>query len=134
MVTGLAHLAFTTKDMEATLAFYEKIGVKRAFNLKGEDGVPWIEYLKVADGQFIEFFYAKPGFEGGHRRDANFAHLCLQVDNAQETVKQFQAAGVTIRSMPSVGKDTNTQFWVDDPDGNPIEFMEMNPASPQANA
>lgn len=32
------------------------------------------------------------------------------------------------------GRDNNRQVWVNDPDGNRVELMEMSPASKQAEA
>ena len=58
MLKGIAHLAVTTKNMEESLHFYlDALGLKKAFSLANpKDGSPWIEYLLVSPGQFIELF------------------------------------------------------------------------------
>ncbi len=132
MITRIAHTAYVTRDMAATLRFYcEQLGFKHAFSLAGKDGKPWIEYVKVVDGQFLEFFYPKEGkpFDKG-----TYLHLCLEVDDIHGQAAAMEAAGISIRVPPKQGMDGNWQCWVDDPDGNPIELMQIDPASPQARA
>ena len=131
MITGIAHTAYAAADMEATLRFYcGQLGCTHAFSLSRQ-GKPWIEYVKVADGQFLEFFYVE---EGDQFAAGSYKHLCLQVDDIHETARQLQDAGVTLRVLPQQGQDKNWQCWADDPDGNPIEFMQIDPESPQAKA
>jgi hypothetical protein len=45
--------------MEKSLDFSCKVlGFTHDFSIKNAQGKPWIEYLKVGGGQFIEFFTA----------------------------------------------------------------------------
>ena len=132
MITGLAHLAFSVSDMEKSKDFYVNgLGFAHSFSLADGDGSPWIEYFKVADGQFIELFYAKAGVE---LKNGGYQHLCLLVDDCVATAKELEARGVALTSRPTQGKDGNTQAWVVDPDGNRIELMQIDPSSPQAKA
>jgi len=129
-IMSIGHAAFATNNMPAILDFYcTKLGCKHAFNLKTPDGTPWIEYIKVGDGAFIDFFSAK---EPVPKQSGPFQHLCLQISDVEETVKFLNEHGITITAGPSVGQDNNTQCWIKDPDGNPIELMCINPESPQA--
>ncbi len=58
MIKGIGHLAFTVKEMDASLHFYcDILGFKKLFELNTTDDQPWIVYLKVSDGQFIELFW-----------------------------------------------------------------------------
>ena len=59
MIKGIGHSAFVVKDMERTIAFYEKtLGFKKAFDIpRPENGEPWIVYMYVGGDQFVEFFY-----------------------------------------------------------------------------
>lgn len=133
MITGIAHSAFIVRDMEKTLDFYvNKLGLKHAFSLADESGKPWIEYVKVCDGQFLEFFYANGSTP--ENTAGSFMHICLQVDDAQKTCERLMANGVTMDVLPRTGSDKNTQFWSKDPDGYAIEFMQISDESPQANA
>ncbi|RLL41333.1 VOC family protein [Oceanobacillus piezotolerans] len=126
MIKGINHKGFHVVDMERSLDFYcNKLGFKKAFELNQPSGEPWIVYVKVADGCFIELFYG--GTEGVKNRAE---HICFEVDDIQETAEQLKKRGVPLEVDISQGLALNYQFWVKDPDGNWIEFMEMNPDSP----
>ncbi|WP_010677666.1 VOC family protein [Bacillus timonensis] len=127
MIKGIHHAGFSVVDMERSLDFYcNKLGFKKAFELQQSNGEPWIVYVKVADGNFIELFYE--GIEGEKER---VRHICFEVEDIQETADQLKKNGVHLEVEITQGKSLNYQFWIKDPDGNWIEFMEMNPESPQ---
>ncbi len=120
MVLDYAHLALNVKDMEKSIEFYEKVfGFKKAFSLKDENGNPWIEYVKVSKGKFIELFYNNDKPNAG-----SFNHMCFQVDDIQATAKAILDAGAPLTTPPKMGVDGNWQCWTVDPDGNKIELME----------
>lgn len=127
MIKGINHAGFKVVDMERSLDFYcNKLGFTKAFELNQSNGEPWIVYLKVADGNFIELFYG--GVEGEKERER---HICFEVEDIQETANQLKKNGVHLEVDITQGKSLNYQFWIKDPDGNWLEFMEMNPESPQ---
>ena len=133
MITSYAHAALTVKDMDKSLAFYtEALGFKKAFDLKNpQTGAPWIEYLLVSPGQFLELFYG--GKDAPAVPDAaGFNHLCFAVDDLEATVQRVRDAGFPIDVEPQMGSDHNWQAWVRDPDGVRIELMKIMPESPQA--
>ena len=126
MIKGINHKGFHVVDMERSLDFYcNKLGFKKAFELNHPNGEPWIVYVKVADGCFIELFYG--GAEGVKNRAD---HICFEVDDIHETADQLKKKGIPLAAEISQGRALNHQFWVVDPDGNWLEFMEMNPESP----
>jgi len=131
MIKSIGHVAFVAKDMEKSLEYYcEILGFKKAFEIKDENGQPWINYIKVTDGQFIELFYG--GKESKNSQDAaGFSHLCLEVDDIYEIADLLEKHNL-LDIKPNQGKDLNYQCWSKDPDGNRIEFMQMEPDSPQS--
>ena len=131
MIKGIGHVAYNVQDMEKALKFYcGMLGFEKAFTLCGEDGKPWIEYLKIMDGQFLELFYHQPN----PADNTTYSHLCLTVDDIQEVAEHMRKNGVPLDVEPKQGRDTNWQCWVRDPDGNRIELMQMMPTSPQSKA
>ena len=126
----IGHLAYRTRDMEKTLAFYTgALGFQHIFSLANERGEKWIEYVMTPDGRFLEFFYpdetpVEPG--------TGYMHLCLEVDDCASAVAELEAKGVAIRVAPNVGSDGNVQAWIRDPDGRDIELMQLSPDSEQA--
>lgn len=128
MIKGIAHVAYTVSRMEESLHFYcDVLGFTKAFELQDDQGNPWIVYIKVCENQFVELFYGSPVPE----ERQSYSHLCLEVDDIRETAARLNACGITLDAEPRQGKDLNWQCWAKDPDGNRIEFMQMNPASPQ---
>lgn len=129
MVTDLGHVAFATHDLDASLAFYARLGIREAFRLNHPDGRLMLVYLHVAGDRFIEVFPGGPAPDP--LRKGSFMHLCLIVDDARAMVEQLRAAGVAIEREPVVGLDDNWQAWIRDPDGNAIELMQLVEHSPQ---
>jgi lactoylglutathione lyase len=131
-IVDLGHSAYSVHDVDASLAFYALLGIKEAFRLHRDDGSLMLAYLHVSGDRFIEIF---PGGADPATRVANsgqsYKHLCLVSDDIVNDVEMLRAKGVTIDIEPKQGKDSNTQAWVKDPDGNAIELMQLSPESPQ---
>ncbi len=132
MITGIGHVAFLISDLERSLDFYcNKLGFRHAFNLDREGAPsPWIVYIQVAPGQFIELF---PGGQGENQlHKVGYNHFCLLVDDLAATLKTLEERGLPIPDGLIRGQDDNLQYWIKDPDGNRIELMQISPNSPQA--
>ena len=130
--TGIAHAAYGARSMEETLHFYSDILGMSHVMTRARDGKPYVTYLRVADGSYIELFpdgekqIPRTGTTAGHD------HLCLSVDDVPAFVEIIRAKGAPITVEPQVGSDRNIQAWTRDPDGNRIELMTLHPESPQA--
>ncbi len=134
MITGIGHVAFVIDDLERSLDFYcNKLGFREAFRLDREGTPsPWIVYLQIAPGHFIELF---PGGQGENNpRSLGYNHFCLLVDDLPATLKELEARGLPITGQPVLGLDNNWQYWIEDPDGNQIELMQIMADSPHAEA
>jgi lactoylglutathione lyase len=129
MITDLGHAAFAVHDMDAALAFYEKLGLREAFRLHRQDGSLMLIYLHIAGDRFIELFPGGP--EPSADRVQSFRHICLLTDDLPATVERLREQGVAIERGPLEGLDGNLQAWIRDPDGNPIELMQLVEDSPQ---
>lgn len=76
-VQGIAHAAFNVTDMQKSLDYYcGVLGFTDAFEME-RDGKPWIRYLRIAQGQFLELFYNRKDDTVG----TAYNHLCLRVDD-----------------------------------------------------
>ena len=113
-------------------AYIDILGFKQFHVLNNADNNPWLVYLKIADRQFLELFY-------GGSKDNTFTfkrigseHICFEVDDIYEIADRLEENGIVLDAKPSQGKDLNIQCWAKDPDGNRIEFMQMDPKSLQA--
>jgi catechol 2,3-dioxygenase-like lactoylglutathione lyase family enzyme len=135
MIRGIGHAAYIVKDMEKSLHFYcEVLGFRKVFELARPDGSPGLIYVKVANGQFIELFYDGVHPYEFNRDNVGYYHLCFEVVDVHQMAAHLESHGVEVFIGPKQGRDMNWQCWVKDPDGNHIEFMQMNPDSPQAKA
>lgn len=133
--TGIGHMAYTVENMEASLDFYiNKLGFTEIYKLDDEQGNPWLIYLRVKDGTYIELFYGGVKKAEMKHESAGFMHTCLACDDVYKTVEELRAKGVPIDVEPSQGKDLNYQAWTHDPDGNKIELMTIDPNSFQTKA
>ena len=129
MITDLGHPAFAVHDIERSLAFSAKLGIRESFRLNHEDGSLMLIYLHVGGDRFIEIFSHGP--EPDAQRKQSFMHLCLLTDDLHGIVEQLQREGIAIEQEPKVGLDHNWQAWIRDPDGNAIELMQLVEESPQ---
>lgn len=136
MITAIGHVAFRVTDLDRALGFYcGKLGFHEAFRLDREgQPSPWIVYLQLAEGQFLELFPGGEGDVAPRGRRAGYNHFCLLVDDLDATLESLRGAGVTVDGEPKVGMDGNRQYWIADPDGNEIELMQIMPGSRQAAA
>jgi len=131
MLIGLSHVAILVTDIERSLEFYLRMpGVAEKFRLNKEDGSVWLIYLEVGTGQFIELF---PKGQGPYQRlvNAGYTHCCLEVDDIYAWHRELIEAGITPKAEPKLGADGSLQLWIEDPDGNPIEFHQFTPDSKQ---
>ncbi|MDO4274545.1 MAG: VOC family protein [Eubacteriales bacterium] len=134
MVKILTHVAITTKNMEETLKFYKEVlGFEKVFELANPDTKePWIVYVQVCAGQFLELFYGGSRNHTQAEGEIGVNHLCFEVDDVEKTAKHITDLGYQLDILPCVGCDNNLQTWVRDPNGIRIELMQVSPDSPHA--
>lgn len=133
---GIGHACFVCRDIKASLDFYcTKLGMKLVGIQENDEGKPWIHYVRIADGVYLELL---PDGQGENPNigwnSRGFNHLCVETDNLIEDVEHLRSIGVGIDQEPKTSADLNWQAWIHDPDGNKIELMMIHPDSPQAKA
>ncbi len=128
MITGIAHICFTVRDLEASVDFYQnKLGIAHAFDFTNDQGERTGVYLHAGDRTFIELFPGEPE----ERDDAqSYRHVCFEVDDLESTLAALSNKEVEATPM-ELGGDQSWQAWVEDPDGNRIELHGYTPESKQ---
>lgn len=134
-ITGIGHIALKVYDLDRSLAFYrDKLGFPEMLRIDRPEGGLWLVYLRITGEQFIEIF---PGAENERSPGWNgnaISHVCLTVDDLDAVVDRVTAAGIPLLIEKKTAADGNRQAWIEDPDGNRIEFMQISPTSMQVEA
>ena len=127
-ITGLAHAALYTKDLNASLKFYELLGgvVTDQADVQKPLGTNHIKIVQMP-GFFLEIIEPHDGStvtaEGGL-----FPHIALEVDDIDAVVADLKAAGITSfrtaepNSLPIFGGIRNIFFF--GPDGELLELIQ----------
>ena len=120
-MTRYLHTMIRVTDPDATIRFFELIGLKEVRRHDSEAG------------RFTLIFLAPPGQEGvaeveltwnwddeAYSGGRNFGHLAYQVDDIYDTCQRLMDAGVTINRPPRDGH----MAFVRTPDGISVELLQ----------
>ncbi|WP_226700243.1 VOC family protein [Qipengyuania gaetbuli] len=133
-MTKYLHTMIRVTDPEATVAFFELIGLKEVRRADSEQGRFTLIFL-AAPGQEgvaeVELTYNWPPEDGSdgevYSGGRNFGHLAYRVDNIYETCQRLMDAGHTINRPPRDGH----MAFVRTPDGISIELLQEGYLEPQ---
>ena len=121
---GRGHIAIYTKDMDASIAFYEKIGGKL---FKRDSAGGKLLALVEFGGFLLEFIQpATPA----PMTEGNIPHFAVYVDDLDQTAAELKALGVDSFTEPQKKVLPETfgglQNWFfTGPSGEQIELLEM---------
>ena len=132
------HTMIRVTDPEATVAFFDLIGLKEVRRYDSEQGRFTLIFL-AAPGQEglaeVELTHNWPPVDGGPAEEygggRNFGHLAYRVDNIYETCQRLIDAGHIIHRPPRDGH----MAFVKSPDGISVELLHdgsLPPAEPWA--
>lgn len=129
MIVRLGHVCLGTPRLDEMVAFYcDHLGCRVVHEFVNDDGERYGAFLAVGDsGTFLEFF---SDHDARAVPNAVFRHFCLQVRNVEAMAQCFRRLG----QEPDVRRgrsDGVLQCWVEDPDGNRVEFHQYDEASVQ---
>ena len=128
--TQIAHVALKVRDLDKSLDFYvNKLGFAEMMRLPKPDGSPgvWLVYLRITDDQYLELFPDGQGDRAPDRDATAINHVCLGVADLDATLAQLARVGIPLSAPKKMAADLNWQAWIEDPDGNRIELMQMMP-------
>ncbi|WP_100259526.1 VOC family protein [Qipengyuania seohaensis] len=137
-MTQYLHSMIRVSDPDATVAFFELIGLKEVRRKESEQGRFTLIFL-AAPGEEgvaeVELTYNWPPEDGSdaehYEGGRNFGHLAYRVDDIYETCQRLVDAGHTINRPPRDGH----MAFVRTPDGISIELLQdgyLQPAEPWA--
>ena len=100
-LAGIAHVALRVNDLNASVAFYQRLGFVRAFALSC-DGKVYEAFLKLNDRQFLELYPATPQTSQTSLQ-TGFLHLCFAGANLQSVHDFYAAQGLAPTPVRTAG-------------------------------
>lgn len=136
-MTKYLHSMIRVSDPDATVAFFELIGLSEVRRFDSEQGRFTLIFL-AAPGEEgvaeVELTYNWPPEDGepeAYSGGRNFGHLAYRVENIYETCQRLADAGHIIHRPPRDGH----MAFVKSPDGISVELLQdgrLEPAEPWA--
>ena len=120
------HTMVRVKDLEASLAFYELLGLKETRRHDSEAGRFTLVFM-APEGQEdcpVELTYNWDGDDALPSDSRHFGHLAYSVDNIYDTCQFLQDNGVVINRPPRDGR----MAFVRSPDNVSVELLQDGPA------
>ncbi len=122
-ITGVAHVALYTKDVEASRRFYKDfLGYGEPFDLKNSNGSLALTFIKINDRQYVELFP-----ETAPNTD-RLNHISIETTDAEAMRKYLASKGITVPAAVPKGRIGNSNFNVKDPDGHTVEIVQYESA------
>ncbi len=132
------HTMIRVTDPDATIRFFELLGLKEVRRMENEAGRFTLIFLATPADMNGPGERARAEVELTHNwdpeeytRGRNFGHLAYRVENIYETCQRLLDGGVTINRPPRDGH----MAFVKTPDGISIELLQdgrLQPAEPWA--
>ena len=120
------HTMVRVKNLEASMAFYELLGLKEIRRHDSEAGRFTLVFM-APEGQEdcpVELTYNWDGDDALPSDSRHFGHLAYSVDNIYDTCQFLQDNGVVINRPPRDGR----MAFVRSPDNVSVELLQDGPA------
>lgn len=116
------HTMVRVKDLEASMAFYELLGLKQTRRVDHEKGRFTLVFMSPPgqENADVELTHNWDGDDGLPSDSRHFGHLAYSVENIYETCQRLMDAGVTINRPPRDGY----MAFVRSPDNISIELLQ----------
>jgi catechol 2,3-dioxygenase-like lactoylglutathione lyase family enzyme len=121
-ILGVAHIALSVADVEASRKYYKGLlGFGEPFKLDNADGSLSLTFIKVNDRQYIELFPEK------QPKTDRLLHISIEVDDAEAMRAYLASKGIKVPATVPKGRTRNSNFMVTDPDGHLVEIVQYEP-------
>jgi catechol 2,3-dioxygenase-like lactoylglutathione lyase family enzyme len=137
-IVGIDHMSFTVSDLEATNAFFAKLGFEssRRYVSSGpaaDEGtgtdnadvdISWLSHPHGGPKLELLRYQNEPTGKAAHNSQVGAAHLCLRVENVNAEYDRLSGEGVTFVSAPHADEFGVVWVYMRDPDGNVVELVQ----------
>ena len=118
VITGVAHVALKANDADAAVKFYgQDLGFQQLTPLQ----------FKVNDHQYIVITR-----ETLTDADDRLSHIAFETANAKQLRDYLASKGVKAPASVGPDQDGNVSFFITDPEGHQVEFVEYRKGSRQS--
>src|SRR5438093_10349844 len=128
MLKRIDHIGIVVDDLEAGRHFLESLGFRHSHDLEVPERGLHASFWRCGDAS-IELLQMDD--EGANRdrmqgeRMARIEHICVEVDDIEQTVEEMHGKGVEFTSGPSkVGANTSVWSKPESSDGYQFQFMQ----------
>ncbi|AZQ66229.1 lactoylglutathione lyase [Silicimonas algicola] len=128
------HTMVRVKDLEASMAFFELLGLEERRRIENDKGRFTLVFMcpPGQENADVELTYNWDGDDGLPSDGRHFGHLAYRVDDIYALCQKLQDAGVTINRPPRDGH----MAFVRSPDNVSVELLQRGdhrePAEPWA--
>lgn len=124
------HTMVRVKDLEASMAFYELLGLRETRRFENEKGRFTLVFMAAPGDEDcpIELTYNWDGDDALPSDSRHFGHLAYRVEDIYAACQRLMDAGVTINRPPRDGH----MAFVRSPDNVSIELLQAGEALPPA--
>ncbi|SNT27373.1 hypothetical protein SAMN05421770_106242 [Granulicella rosea] len=96
-LAGIAHVALRVKNLDASVAFYERLGFVKAFALS-RDGAVYEAFIKINDRQYLELYPVD-----AKNTQIGFLHLCFEGKDLPAVHDYYVQHGLTPKDVRTAG-------------------------------
>jgi lactoylglutathione lyase len=120
------HTMIRVSDPDATIRFFELLGLKEIRRFDNEQGRFSLIFLAAPGDEEAQVELTHNWDEKGYAGGRNFGHLAYKVDDIYAVCQRLMDAGVTINRPPRDGQ----MAFVRTPDNISIELLQFEPSAP----
>jgi catechol 2,3-dioxygenase-like lactoylglutathione lyase family enzyme len=118
-ITGIAHVALKTADLERARQFYgHDLGLAETIHILD------LTFFKINDRQYIEI---SPSLTGD--AEDRLLHIAFETSDVKKLRDYLASRGVAAPAAAAKDPDGNLSIAVNDPEGHRIEFVQYLPDS-----
>ncbi len=122
------HTMIRVSDIDATLRFFELLGLQELRRFDNEAGRFTLVFLAAPGDESAQVELTHNWDEGGYGEGRNFGHLAYAVDDIYAACQRLADGGVTINRPPRDGR----MAFVRSPDNISVELLQAGTALPPA--
>ena len=122
------HTMIRVSDPEATIRFFETLGLREVRRMDNEQGRFSLIFLAAPGDEDAQIELTHNWDESGYGEGRNFGHIAYAVDDVYETCRRLMESGVTINRPPRDGR----MAFVRTPDNISIELLQKGDNLPVA--